>query len=105
MKIDLGCGPNKKEGFIGVDQYEMNNVDLILDIGKEIFPWDDGEVEEFHCSHFFEHLKAEERIHVVNEMFRCLQEGGKVTIITPHWASNRAYGDLTHQWPPVCEMF
>jgi hypothetical protein len=30
--------------------------------------------------------------------------GAKATIITPHWASNRAYGDPTHQWPPVAEM-
>ncbi len=27
-----------------------------------------------------------------------------MTIATPHWASNRAYGDPTHQWPPVSEM-
>lgn len=30
--------------------------------------------------------------------------GAKATIITPHWSSNRAYGDPTHQWPPVAEM-
>jgi hypothetical protein len=23
----------------------------------------------------------------------------------PHWASCRAYGDLTHQWPPVSEFW
>jgi hypothetical protein len=22
---------------------------------------------------------------------------------TPHWCSPRAYGDPTHEWPPVCE--
>jgi hypothetical protein len=24
-------------------------------------------------------------------------------VVSPHWASNRAYGDLTHQWPPISE--
>ena len=23
----------------------------------------------------------------------------------PHWGSCRAYGDLTHQWPPVSEFW
>ena len=32
MKIDLGCGKNKKEGFIGVDQYAMEGVDVVLNI-------------------------------------------------------------------------
>jgi hypothetical protein len=41
----------------------------------------------------------------MNELYRILIPGGKATIITPHWASNRAYGDFTHAWPPVAEMF
>jgi hypothetical protein len=31
--------------------------------------------------------------------------GAIATIIVPHWASARAYGDLTHQWPPVSEWW
>ena len=30
---------------------------------------------------------------------------GKCRLITPHWASCRAYGDMTHQWPPVSEFW
>ena len=29
-KLDLGCGSKKKEGFIGVDQYEMEGVDVVI---------------------------------------------------------------------------
>jgi hypothetical protein len=29
LKIDLGCGPNKKEGFLGLDQYECGGVVLL----------------------------------------------------------------------------
>ena len=67
--------------------------------------WDDNSVEEVHCSHFVEHLTATERVHFVNELYRVLIPGGKAQIVVPHWASNRAYGDLTHQWPPVSEMW
>lgn len=105
IKLDLGCGKNKKEGFLGVDQYKMDGVDVVLNIGKEKWGWDNDTVEEIHASHFLEHLTAEERIHFMNEAYRVLKPGGKATIITPHWASNRAYGDMTHQWPPVAEMF
>ena len=105
MKLDIGCGKNKKEGYIGIDQFPMEGVDLVLDIRKEKLPYEDNEVDEVHASHFLEHLTAEERVSMLNEIYRVLKPGGTVTIITPHWASNRAYGDFTHQWPPVSEMF
>jgi hypothetical protein len=104
MKLDLGCGKRKKEGYIGVDQYPMEGVDVVLNIGEDKWPWEDGSVEEIHASHFLEHLSATQRVHFLNEAFRVLQDGGKAFLITPHWASNRAYGDFTHAWPPVSEM-
>lgn len=104
-KLDMGCGPRKKEGFLGVDQYAMEGVDVVLNIGVDPWPWEDGTVEEINASHFLEHLTARQRVHFMNEAFRVLKDGGKAVIATPHWASNRAYGDFTHQWPPVAEMF
>jgi hypothetical protein len=41
----------------------------------------------------------------MNEACRIMKPGAKMTIITPHWASNRAYGDFTHADKPVSEMF
>jgi hypothetical protein len=105
MKIDLGCGPNKKEGFVGVDVINFPGVDVVLDAGKQPWPWENDSVEEIHSSHFIEHLDADERVHCVNEMYRVLKTGAKATIIVPHWASSRAYGDLTHKWPPVSEFW
>lgn len=105
MNLDLGCGPNKKEGFTGVDRIAFEGVDHVCNIGVDPLPFGDGTVEEAHASHFVEHLTAQERINLVNELYRVLKPGGKATIITPHWASARAYGDLTHQWPPVAEMW
>ena len=69
------------------------------------WPWEADSVEEAHCSHFVEHLAAPERVHFVNELYRVLVPGGLCTLIAPHWSSGRAYGDLTHQWPPVSEMW
>lgn len=113
LKIDLGCGPNKREGFLGVDAIAFPSVDIVHDLRKR-WPWGDETVSEIHSSHFMEHLTAMERVHFVNELHRVLKppvfkDGqlveGFATIVVPHWNSCRAYGDPTHQWPPVSEFF
>lgn len=105
MKLDLGCGPNKKEGHVGIDCRSFPGVDHVLDLGRDRWPFDDASVDEAHSSHMVEHLTSEQRIHFVNELHRVMKKGAKAHIITPHWAAARAYGDLTHQWPPVSEFW
>lgn len=107
LKLDLGCGPNKKPGFLGVDQYTFPGVDYVTPLGDRLVKWPfaDHSVEEVHCSHFLEHLDQSERAYFMNELYRVLVPGGKALFITPHWASNRAYGDISHKWPAVSEMF
>ncbi len=128
LRLDLGCGPNPREGFEGVDIRQFNGVvDHVLNIAErkkgvepwrvmlepsketcEMFkpwPWKNNSVEEVHTSHFVEHLWPTERTHFVNELYRVLIPEGKCTLIVPHWNSARAYGDLTHKMPPVCEMW
>lgn len=133
MKLDLGCGKNKREGFLGVDIRPFEGVDVVFNLAHRIsfpaecdpvtgrdlvrvpnqldgydyarWPWDDESVEEVHASHFVEHLTPGQRVHFVNELHRVLVPGGKATLITPYWGSVRAFGDLTHQWPPICEMW
>lgn len=106
LNLDLGCGPSKKEGHYGVDQYAMPGVDLVWNLGDRARPWPfaDGSVDGANCSHFFEHLTQEQRPWFVNELYRVLKPGAQVFLTTPYWASSRAYGDATHQWPPVGEM-
>lgn len=101
LRLDLGCGPNKREGFHGVDALAFDGkVDTVMDL-RQTWPWKDGSVDEVHSSHFVEHLTGAERVPFFNEMFRVLRGGAKATIIVPSWTSERAYGDPTHQWPPV----
>lgn len=104
-KLDLGCGTRKKEGFHGVDSIAFEGVDTVLNLGVDAWPWADGTIEEAQASHFVEHLDATERIHFVNELFRVMKHGAKALIIVPHCFSGRAYGDLTHKWPPVAEFW
>ena len=93
LKLDLGCGPNKREGFIGVDCLPFDGkVDIVFNLaeralpgfgipvdrntGKDLqakdgwiqWPWADESVAEAHSSHFIEHLNASERIQFYNEL-------------------------------------
>lgn len=104
LRLDFGCGKNKKEGFKGVDSIAFHGVDFVQDLNKK-WQWADNSVDEFNASHFIEHLEARERVHFVNELYRVLKPEAKGQIITPNWSSNRAYGDMTHKWPPVSEMW
>jgi hypothetical protein len=56
-----------------------------------------------NCSHFIEHLTnfddRWERVKFFNELWRVTKNGGTCTLIFPHWASNRYYGDPTHCEP------
>jgi Methyltransferase domain len=105
IKIDLGCGPHKQDGFIGLDRITFPGVDKVCDLGRDRWPFADGSVDEAFTSHFVEHLDAVERVHFANELHRVLVPGGKCTLIVPHWSSSRAYGDPTHKWPPMGEMW
>ncbi len=103
LKLDLGCGKRPLDGFIGVDSRNFGQP-IVADLRKK-WPWADGSVEAVHCSHLVEHLDAVERVHFVNELYRVLKPVATATINVPHWASPRAYGDLTHKWPPVSEWW
>jgi hypothetical protein len=127
LKLDLGCGKNKQAGFIGVDSIAFDGVDTVLDLtSRDIkvynsdgvptawagsiipfkpWPWPDDSVEEVFSSHFVEHLTGTERIHFFNELGRVMKKGAKATIITPDWSHACAYGDPTHQWPPMSSWY
>jgi SAM-dependent methyltransferase len=90
------------EGFVGVDLVKHKGVKFVTDLRTK-WPWKAGTVEEVFSRNLINYLTPKYRIHFANELYRVLKPGGKAQIIVPHWASNRAYGDLDQQWPPVGE--
>lgn len=109
IKLDIGCGTKKLEGFVGLDRTSFPGVDVIHDITKTPWPFENESVSEANCSHVLEHLdhnrQNPERARFMNELYRVLIPGGTARIITPHWCNNRAYGDFTHADKPVSEFF
>lgn len=105
LLLDLGCGGKKKDGHVGVDVRKTPAVDVVCDLARERWPWADSTVDGVYCSHMLEHVPRMERVHFCNELWRVLKPGAQAQIVTPHWASPRAYGDVTHEWPPVTPWF
>lgn len=103
LRLDLGCGDNKREGFTGVDKFKTASVDVVHDLLKYPWPFKPNSVEEINCSHFFEHIHGKDRPRFMEEVHRVLVPGGKAAFITPYYKSPRATQDFTHQWPPVSE--
>lgn len=105
LKVDFGCGPNTREGFVGVDSIPFDGVKYVFDAAHDTWPFEDNSIDEANASHFLEHLDQPERIVFLNTLWDKLKNGGKATIICPHWCSQRAYGDPTHKWPPLGYFF
>lgn len=92
LKLDIACGKNKKPGFTGVDIWE--GADIVADLEKFPWPFEDDSVDEIFCSHYIEHTP--DLISFVNELYRILKVGGTVEIIAPYYSSIRAWMDPTH---------
>lgn len=94
LRLDLACGDNKKEGFYGVDIAKTPSVDKVVDLDKFPWPFKADSVEEIHCSHYIEHTK--DIIKFMDECWRILKKGGKMTVIAPYYSSMRCWQDPTH---------
>lgn len=104
LKIDLGCGPNPAEGFVGCDVIRFNDkVSHTFHAGRDTWPFKDSSVDEARAVHFIEHLTnlndRWERVWFFNELYRVLRPGAGCHLVFPHWCSNRYYGDPTHKEP------
>ncbi len=93
MKLNLGCGNKKKEGFLGVDKFDCEAVDKIADLDKQL-PFKTNTVEEVWMDNVIEHVR--DISSVMNEIYRICQNEAKITIITPHFTSASSWIDPTH---------
>jgi len=93
--IELGCGPNKIAGAIGVDKFQDENVDIVADIenGLDFLP--DNSVDKIFSRHVLEHIENLE--HLIKEIHRVLKPGGIHCAIVPHFSNPYFYSDYTHR--------
>jgi len=93
LRVDIGCGTNKPENFLGVDIYPAPGVDIVADISKN-FPFNDSSVDELRAYDVIEHLP--DRINTMNEIWRVCKAGATVDISVPSTDGRGAFQDPTH---------
>lgn len=88
MKIDIGCGNHKKEGFIGLDIDKNSQADIIgsaLDL-----PFKDNNVDQIYCSHLVEHFTPQQAKIFFAEIYRVLKKGSQASLKVDHdWSKKK----------------
>lgn len=98
MKLNLGCGFDKRPGWLNVDSFSECDPDQLLDI--ELLPWDlptDG-FDLVLMKHVLEHVGADFPVFagVMRELYRVTAPDGVVEIHVPHVRHDTFWADPTH---------
>ena len=81
VKLDIGCGNAKLDGYTGVDAFTG------ADIKAEMWsiPLEDGSVEEIYSSHALEHVPMGQVHATLVEWCRLLKPEGKLVLQVPNF--------------------
>jgi len=89
MKLNLGCGSKKLEGYINADIEPSVNPDMIIDLDKFPYPFKDSSIDEVYMEHSLEHVKYLKE--TLKEIYRILKPDGILKLMIPHFSRG-----LTH---------
>lgn len=81
MRLDIGCGIYKREGFTGVDVDPSVNPDICSPMWY--IPLADNTVDEIYSSHALEHVTKFQVVPTLLEWKRLLKPGGQAVIQVP----------------------
>ena len=96
--LNVGCGQTKIPCSIGMDIIEIPGfVDIVCDLNKLPYPFENDFFDEIHLYHVLEHLDAP--IKVIEELHRILKINGILYLRVPHFSSMNAFTDITHKRP------
>lgn len=101
--VDLGCGPNKTAGALGVDHHPYPEVDVIANL--DAFPWP-LQADHFsiiYIRHLLEHV--DDITSFMTEVHRIASDGALVEVVTPHFSSIDSWKDPTHRWHLSSEWY
>jgi len=103
MKLDLGCGNNKHEGFIGIDKVKYPCVDIVYDLNNLPYPFKDDSVDEIIAHNILEHLECPYR--AVKEWIRISKHRAMWSVRFPNPNHPNAWRDPDHKYILSPEFF
>lgn len=90
MRLNLGCGPDIKEGYINIDTCPFDSRVIQQDIRNLNFPPDS--VDEIYAKDVIEHMSLEDFKKAIENWSKVCKSGAKIFIQTICWDSIiRAY--------------
>jgi predicted SAM-dependent methyltransferase len=104
LKLNIGCGPNRKEGWVNID-LKPGMADMSLDM-RERIPLADGSVAAIYSEHFLEHLDyPTDAKRFLGECYRVLQPGGRFSAGVPdtEWPIDAYVGRDDKGWISLCK--
>jgi len=96
VKLDVGCGGNKQNGFIGLDMRDLPGVDIVHNAEEFPYPLPGESCSIILCSHLIEHIKPWLMINFMNELWRLLEVNGQLWASMPYATSFGFVQDPTH---------
>jgi len=94
MKLNIGCGNKKYEGYINVDINPRCKPDKIVDMERRL-PFKSNTFDEVIAEHIIEHISDTEKI--MREIWRVCKNNAIVKITVPHYKTEAAFADPTHK--------
>jgi len=94
MKLNLGCGIDKKKGYLNIDSSKSIKPDKVWDLEKTPLPFKDNSVEEIIAEHVFEHIRN--FVPLMHDLRRICKKGALIRIKTPFYSAWGQYNDPTH---------
>ncbi len=87
VKLNIGAGRNllsKEDGWLNIDAMQWDDkIDLVIDLEKRDFPYEDDSIDEIRMLDFLEHLSLRRQIPFLRECFRVMKMGAKIFIQVP----------------------
>lgn len=102
MKINIGGGYKRYPGFLNLDMDPHTNPDHIVNLEKDVLPFDDNTISEVKAHHILEHL-GEGFFHLIQELYRVCKDGAIIDIVVPHHRHDIFLADPTHRRPILIE--
>lgn len=98
LRLNLGCGTRKREGYLNVDKMAECAPDVVLDMERVPWPWPDNSVEDVLLIHVLEHIgrDADTFLGVMKELYRVCRHDACINIVVPHPRHDHFLGDPTH---------
>ena len=96
-KLNLGSGNNILEGYVNADMFKASGIDIVFDITKTPYPFKNNEFDEIYCRHILNHISENDRMKILDELYRISKSNGVIKILVPFAWSNGSIGHIQHQ--------